>query len=106
MKRAGSLLVCLACLMTCGPRLHAYLKLGTNVNGRTVSAHWSQFPIRYFVANRGVPGVTPTQFQQTMARAFSTWDSVEGVSISSDFAGFTSASPLDDDSVSVLGFVN
>jgi matrixin/carboxypeptidase family protein len=106
MKRVGSLLVCLACLMTCAPRLHAYLKLGTTADGRTVSAHWSRFPIRYFVANRGVTGVTPTQFQQTIARAFSTWDSVDGVSLSSDFAGFTSASPLDDDSVSVLGFVN
>jgi hypothetical protein len=106
MRRIAALLACLACIVTFAPRLDAYLKLGTRVNGRNVSAHWSNFPIRYFVANRGVPGVTPTQFQQTMARAFSAWDSVEGVSLSSDFAGFTSASPLDDDSVSVLGFVN
>jgi hypothetical protein len=106
MRRIASLLVCLACIVTFAPRVDAYLKLGTRVNGRSVSLQWKQFPIRYFVSNRGVAGVTANQLQQTITHAFSTWDSVEGAALSSEFAGFTSASPLDDDSVSVLGFVN
>lgn len=106
MRRIASFLLCFACIVTLAPRADGYLKLGTRVNGRSVSLMWKQLPIRYFVTNRGVPGVTPTQFQQTVTQAFSTWDSVEGVSLSSQFAGFTSASPLDDDSVSVLGFAN
>ena len=106
MRRLFALTLCLACVIGLAPRADAYLKLGTRVNGRVVTIQWHTFPIRYFVANRGVPGVTADQFQQTMGRAFATWSSVEGVEISSEFAGFTSASPLDDDSVSVLGFVN
>jgi len=106
MRRIASLLVVLLCLVAFGSRLDAYLKLGTTVNGRNVTLQWKTFPIRYFVSNRGVPGVTPNQLQQTITTAFSTWETVDGVSLSSQFAGFTSASPLDDDSVSVLGFVN
>jgi hypothetical protein len=106
MKLAASLLLCLMWAVLFAARPEAYLKLGTRVGGRSVSLKWNQFPIRYFVSNRGVPGVTANQLQETIGRAFSTWDSLEGVSLSSSFAGFTSASPLDDDSVSVLGFVN
>jgi hypothetical protein len=106
MRRSASILVCLACIAAFAPGLDAYLKLGTRVSGRTVSLEWKQFPIRYFVMNRGVPGVTPNQFLNTIIHAFSVWESVEGVSLSSQFAGFTSAAPLDDDSVSVVGFVN
>jgi Matrixin len=106
MKAAASLLLCIACAVLFAARPEAYLKLGTNVRGRSVSLKWNQFPIRYFVTNRGVAGVTANQLEETIGRAFSTWDSLEGVSLSSTFAGFTSASPLDDDSVSVLGFVN
>lgn len=106
MKAVASLLVSVACIVMLGARLEAYLKLGTRANGRAVSLQWKTFPIRYFVTNRGVAGVTANQLEQTITRAFSTWNSVEGVSLSSQFAGFTSANPLDDDSVSVLGFVN
>ena len=106
MRRVASLLLCLACIVTFAPRVDGYLKLGTRANGRSVSLMWKQLPIRYFVTNRGVPGVTATELQQTIVHAFSTWDSVPGVSLSSQFAGFTSATPLDDDSVSVLGFAN
>src|SRR5919204_5979562 len=106
MRRLFASALCLACVIALAPRADAYLKLGTRVNDRVVTLQWNTFPIRYFVTNRGVAGVSPVQFQQTMGRAFATWEAVEGVQISSEFAGFTSASPLDDDSVSVLGFVN
>src|SRR6476659_8862032 len=106
MKRIVALLACLVCVVMLAVRLEAYLKLGTTVNGRNISLQWKTFPIRYFVNNRGVPGVTPNQLEQTVTRAFSTWNSLDGVSLTSQFAGFTSANPLDDDSISVLGFVN
>jgi hypothetical protein len=106
MKRIVAPLACLACVAPFAARLEAYLKLGTTVNGRNVSLQWKTFPIRYFVNNRGVPGVTPNQLEQTVTHAFSTWNTLDGVSLSSQFAGFTSANPLDDDSISVLGFVN
>jgi len=106
MRRIALVLVCLASIVMFGSRLEAYLKLGSSVNGRAITLTWKTFPIRYFVTNRGVPGVTATQLQQTITTAFSTWEGVEGVSLSSEFAGFTAANPLDDDSVSVLGFVN
>src|SRR5438874_1077174 len=106
MRRIASLLVCLVCVVVFGGGVEAYLKLGTRANGRSISLQWKQLPIRYFVTDRSVSGVTATQFQQTIAHAFSTWDSVEGVALSSQFAGFTSAPPLDDDSVSVIGFAN
>ena len=63
-------------------------------------------PIRYFVTDRGVSGVTSLQFQQTMARAFDTWKAVPSAQLSSEFAGFTSALPVQGDGATVLGFQN
>lgn len=82
----------------------AYLKLGSRVGDRTVSLSWEEFPIRYFVTDRGAGSVSAAEFQSTMARAFATWEAVEGVSLSSEFVGFTPASPGERDSMSVLGF--
>jgi hypothetical protein len=84
----------------------AYLKLGARLRNQIVSLKWATFPIRYFVTNRDVAGVNAQQFQQTIARAFNTWDTVADVPLSSQFVGFTSASPFDDDSLSVLGFAS
>jgi hypothetical protein len=86
--------------------LSAYLKLGTRVGSRTVTLSWSDFPVRYFVTDRSVNGVTPQQFQTTIDRAFNTWHDVETANTSSEFVGFTQAEPFDDDNMSVLGFQN
>jgi hypothetical protein len=53
-----------------------------------------------------VPGVTSLQLQQTVTRAFATWDAVPSAKISSEFAGFTSASPSGGDGITVIGFQN
>lgn len=82
----------------------AYLKLGTLVGTRTESLRWRQFPIRYFVSNVGANGVTPTQFQTTLDRAFNTWGDVPNVDISAQFAGFVQAAPFNEDGMSVIGF--
>ncbi len=71
-----------------------------------VSLKWDSFPIRYFVSNRDVPGVSAQQFRDAVGRAFATWEAVPNTAMSSQFAGFTQASPLDDDNMSVIGFAN
>ena len=104
MKRVT--LVVLAVMLLSGAPAHAYLKLGTTVGGKVVSLKWDSFPIRYFVSNRDVPGVSAQQFRDAVGRAFATWEAVPNTAMSSQFAGFTQASPLDDDNMSVIGFAN
>jgi len=84
----------------------AYLKLGARAGGRTVTLKWPRMPIRYFVTDRGVPGVTSLQFQQAITRAFATWAAVPSTQVSSELVGFTSASPGQGDGATVLGFQN
>ncbi len=93
-------------LLLSGAHAHAYLKLGTTVGGKVVSLKWDSFPIRYFVSNHDVPGVSAQQFRDAVGRAFATWEAVPNTAMSSQFAGFTQASPLDDDNMSVIGFAN
>jgi Matrixin/Carboxypeptidase regulatory-like domain len=82
----------------------AYLKFGVPIGGRQVTVKWAETPVRYFVSESGVPGVTPTDFQNAVGRAFATWQAVPTASITYQFAGVTSASPGSDDGSSVLGF--
>ena len=86
--------------------LGAYLKLGSRVGSRTVTLRWRQFPVRYFVTDRGVDGVSAQQFQTAISRAFGKWDDVATAELSTQFAGFTQQSPADSDDQSVLGFLN
>jgi len=82
----------------------AYLKFGVPVRGQQVTVKWAQTPVRYFVSTSSVPGVTSTDFQGAVSRAFATWQAVPTASISYQFAGVTAASPGSDDGSSVLGF--
>lgn len=92
------------CLIVGSSSAAAYLKLGTRVRGNTISLKWSEFPIKYFITSRGVPGVSAQQLQEAVGRAFASWDAVPNTSLSSQFAGFTQASPLDGDDMNVIGF--
>lgn len=93
-------------LIVAAAPLAAYLKLGTRIGSRTVTRQWRDFPIRYFVTNSGVESVSGQQFQEAVSRAFAKWDAVESASFSTQFAGFTEATPRGGDDMSVLGFVN
>jgi len=95
-----------AALILSAPALDAYIKLGTRVGNSLIPIHWSAFPIRYFVTNRDVAGVTAPQLQQAVASAFATWGSVPDVSIPSQFVGFTGTAPLSGDGMTVVGFQN
>jgi hypothetical protein len=96
--------VALALVLTAVIPLGAYLKLGTRIGTRTESLRWRQFPIRYFVSNVGTNGVTATQFQTALDRAFTTWHDVPDIDISAQFAGFVQATPFNEDGASVIGF--
>ena len=81
-----------------------YLKLGTQVGTRTENLKWNDFPIRYFVTERGTTGVTAQQFQTAISTSFGVWDAVDTVDLSAEFAGFSAANPVSGDSMTVIGY--
>jgi len=94
--------------LSSGAPAAAYLKLGMSLGDEVVELKWteSQTPVRYYVTNQGVPGVSATQFQDALSRAFDTWENVPTSSISYDFAGFTAGRPGEDDGWSTIGFLD
>jgi hypothetical protein len=93
-------------VVVCAVPVAAYLKLGARVGGRTVSLMWRQFPIRYFVSNVDIDGVTARQLQTAAQRAFDNWHAVPNTETSSQFVGFTQSTPSSGDGITVLGFQN
>ena len=83
----------------------AYLKFGVRVGDRTVTLKWAQTPVRYYVSNQSVAGVSTDAFRMAVGRAFATWQGLPSASITYEFAGFTSALPNEDDGMSTLGFL-
>jgi len=106
MTRSQRFLTIIILIVLAAVPLGAYLKLGSRVGSRTVTLRWRQFPVRYFVTDRGVDGVSAQQFQTAISRAFGKWDDVATAELSTQFAGFTQQSPEDSDDQSVLGFLN
>jgi hypothetical protein len=92
--------------LAAGARPAAYLKLGYRVGTRTVSVKWSRLPVRYFVTDRDVPGVTASQLQAAAARAFATWQQAATAGVSASFVGFTGANPFEEDGLTVIGFLD
>jgi hypothetical protein len=106
MRRLAAVLVIAGALAAAAPAIDAYLKLGSQLANRTVTLRWERMPIRYFITNAGVPGVTAQQFQTAVGRAFDAWNGVDTAETSAEFVGFTPAPPLNQDSMTVLGFLN
>src|ERR1700720_3884309 len=75
----------------------AYVKFGVRVGGRQITLKWAQTPVRYFIKDLGVPGVTTSDLQAATGRAFASWQAVPTSAIAYQFAGFTNARPGDDD---------
>ena len=99
-----ALLLAIVAACTISQPLGAYLQFTVNEGGRSTVLKWQRMPIRWFARDRGALGVSASDFQATMARAFATWQAVPSASISTQFAGFSGAQPFDDDGISVLGF--
>ena len=104
MKRPLALTLAAALILGQPAPALAYLKFGVPVRGQQVTLRWAQTPVRYFVSDTGVPGVTAADFQNAVGRAFATWQAVPTASITYQLAGVTSAAPGSDDGSSVLGF--
>jgi hypothetical protein len=102
-RRFAALLLALVVAFNASPA-HAYLHLTVSVGSSAVPLRWDAARVRWFALDRGVAGVTASQFQTEVARAFATWENVPSASIAFQFAGFTSALPFEDDGVSVFGF--
>lgn len=84
----------------------AYLKFGVQVGAQDVVVKWPHMPVRYFVSESSVPGVSASDLQAAVGRAFATWEAVPTASISYQFAGVTTARPLDSDGSSTIGFLS
>src|SRR5262245_52812825 len=97
-KRACSIAVAIALIVGAPVRdAFAYLKFGTNIGGREVPLRWSILPVRYYINDQGVPGVSASEFQAAIGSAFSTWQNVPTAAVSYQLAGFTSARPGEGD---------
>jgi hypothetical protein len=104
MRRLATLILTAALVAGTTMPAAAYLKLGTRLGARTVTLKWGRLPIRYFVTDAGVPGVTALQLQQTVTHAFGTWAATPRAQLSSEFAGFTQSLPSQGTGVTVIGF--
>lgn len=96
--------VVIAALLASAPVTDAYLKLGTRIGTGVANLRFTRFPIRYFVTNRDAPGVTAPQLQTAVERAFASWAAVPNTGLSSQFVGFTGATPATGDNANVIGF--
>ena len=67
---------------------------------------WETPRVRWFATERGATGVSATDFQASLIRAFATWEAVPTATIAFEFVGFTSAQPHEDDGLSVFGFLD
>ena len=105
MRRALLVAAALLAVHASAP-LHAYQIYGVTVDGRVVELKWAAQPVRYYVSNRGVPGVSAEDLRSAVSRAFASWQGVAGSAASAEFVGFTSAEPFDDDGRVTLGFLD
>ena len=106
MRRLIALLLTAGCVAITGDPASAYLKLGTRWAPVPVVLRWEEFPVRYFVTDAAGGGVSASQLRDAVGTAFATWNAVETADTTSEFVGFTSARPNDDDGQTVIGFVN
>ncbi|HMC77709.1 MAG TPA: matrixin family metalloprotease [Vicinamibacterales bacterium] len=106
MKRLAATVAALAVTIVFAPGADAYLKLGTRVGNRVVDLRFNTFPIRYFITNRDVPGVTAPQLRQSVENAFASWGAVPNLGLSAQFVGFTGINPVSGDDANVIGFTS
>jgi hypothetical protein len=104
-RMRSTLALALMCVLTLGASpAEAYLHLSVFTSAGTTPLKWKAARVRWFARNLGVAGVTASQLQSELEKAFATWEAVPTASIAFQFAGFTSAAPFDEDGLTVLGF--
>jgi hypothetical protein len=102
MNRRVALIAVIAAAVMSAPALHAYLKLGYELNGKLVGLAWTD-AVRYRVTNRDITNVTAAQLQTAIAHAFTEWGHPADVNITSQFLGFTNLEPQVDGGQTVIG---
>jgi hypothetical protein len=105
MRRAAVWALLVALAVTRPAPAAAYLKFGFTIGDRTVDVKWPG-PVRYFVTERDIPGVSAAEFRAAAARAAATWQAVPGTTLSFEFQGATAASPGALDGRNTLGFLD
>ena len=97
----------LVALLACGSSMpvHAYLKFGVRVGADVIDVKWNR-PIQYFITDRNGPGVTAVQLQDTVGRAFSTWQAVSTARIQSQFQALSIVPPGLQDGRTTIGFLD
>lgn len=105
MRRHGLLAaLTLAAVVVVGGPIEAYLKLGIETGSESVAVAWGPGPIRYFITDRDVPGVSAEAFRAAVGRAFDSWQAVPMASATFEEVGFTLAPPSNEDGMTTLGF--
>lgn len=98
--------VALALLILAPGAAQAYLHLAfTSAGGDSVRLRWEAARVVWHVSDRAAPGVTVPELRATLERALGTWEAVPTASIAFQYGGVTSASPFEDDTLSVFGFL-
>jgi hypothetical protein len=105
MRRGIGLALALMLAQPAEPAL-AYLKLGVQIGSETAEVRWRQQPIRYFVYERGVPGVAAADLRDAVARATAAWQSAPRAAVRFEFQGMTTAAPGEPDARTTLGFLD
>ncbi|MCX6550880.1 MAG: matrixin family metalloprotease, partial [Acidobacteria bacterium] len=98
--------VVLSVLLTGGSPAEAYLKVGISTGTQHVSIRWAATPVRYYVNEQALPGLSTTDYRAALDHAFTAWQDVGSSTIAFQFAGTTSGSPLDADGLTALGFLS
>lgn len=103
-RRAVCMIIALTGVLMIPASVNAYLQISIPLGTGAQLVRWPRSPVRWYATNRGVAGVTPSEFQTAVARAFATWEAVPTASVTFQFVGFTGADPFEDDDLPVLGF--
>jgi hypothetical protein len=106
MTRAPALLAVAALSLGHATPAGAYLKFGFRIGDRIVDVKWAQQPVRYFVNEREVPGVTAADFRTAVGRATATWQGAAGAAVRFELQGTTVVPPGVLDGRSTLGFLD
>lgn len=84
----------------------AYLKFGVEIGGQVVPVRWAAGPVRYFVTERDITGVSAQGFADAVGRAAATWDALPELPVTFSAQGFTRSQPLEADGRSTIGFLD
>jgi hypothetical protein len=96
----------LVVLLPAVPPAQAYLKLGISYGGSVLTLHWPSMPIRYYVNDQNLPGLSAAEYRAALDRASASWEAVGSSTVAFQAAGTTTALPTDADGVTAVGFVS